>query len=85
MPKKKHRKKAPPRSKKNPRSNIPKSASTVRFLIFLVIGLILLVVFFYFAFKEGGFSSLEDELSRESWRPTQEDVAQENVEGEAKP
>ncbi len=90
MPKKKHRKKAPPKSKKVPRSSIPESASTTRFLIFLAIGFILLAVFFYFVFKEGGFSSLEDDLSGDFYRPPQENVAQENVvqeevEGEAKP
>ncbi len=79
MPKKKRRKKTPPRSKK-PRSNIPESASTVRFLIFLAIGFIMLAVFIYFAFKLAGFSSLEEELSREMGRQPSA-----NVEGEAGP
>jgi hypothetical protein len=79
MPKKKRRKKKPPKSNK-PRSNIPESASTTRFLIFLGIGFALLAVFLYFSFKMG-FSSLEDELSegRDSKPPAS------NVEGEASP
>ena len=66
MPKKKRRKKKnkgnKPKSNK-PRSNIPESASTTRFLIFLAIGIIMLVVFYYYAVVLGGFSSLEQELS----------------------
>ena len=88
MPKKKHRKKAPRKSKKAYRSNIPESASTTRFLIFLVIGLVLLAIFYYLTFVMGGYSSLEDELSRENGRPPQENAqenAQENVEEEANP
>lgn len=61
MPKKKHRKKKPKSNK--PRSNIPESASTTRFLIFLAIGIIMLVVFYYYAVVLGGFSSLEQELA----------------------
>jgi len=45
MAKKKRKKK----KTKLPESGIPKSASTVRFLIFLAIGLILFVVFMVYA------------------------------------
>lgn len=52
MAKKRRKKKKPPKSKK-PQSSIPKSANPVRFLIFLAIGLILLVAFFFFAILKG--------------------------------
>jgi hypothetical protein len=78
MPKKKRRKKKPSKSNKS-RSNIPESASTTRFLIFLAIGFVLLAVFLYFSFKMG-FSNLEDELSEgKGLKPTT------SAEGETSP
>ena len=59
MPKKKRKKKKKSNSK-TPQSNIPKSASTTRFLIFLAIGLILFGIFYYFAYIRGGGGAMED-------------------------
>ncbi len=51
MPKKKRKKK----KTKLPESSIPKTANTVRFLIFLAIGLILFVVFLVYASRHSIF------------------------------
>jgi len=51
MAKKKRRKS--PKGKKY-RSNIPKTANPIRFLIFLVIGLVLFAIFYFFAVIKSG-------------------------------
>jgi len=60
MPKKRRKKKKKQPKTKKVQSNIPKSASTVRFLIFLAIGLILCAIFFYFVYVKSGGSVMED-------------------------
>lgn len=55
MPKKRRKKKKRQPKTKKPQRNIPETASTVRFVIFLIIGLILFCIFYYVAFlKVGG-------------------------------
>ena len=53
MAKKKRKKKR--KATDLPPSTIPKSASTVRFLIFLAIGIILFVLFLYYGLSRGIF------------------------------
>ncbi len=43
------------KKKKSKGDNPPPAANTVRFLIFLTIGLILLVIFMYFAMTRGNY------------------------------
>ncbi len=49
----KRKRRRTPKTKKY-RSRIPKTANPLRFLIFLVIGLILFAIFYYFAVIESG-------------------------------
>ena len=62
MPKKRRKKKKQSTSKK-PQADISKNANPVRFFIFLAIGLVLLVLFYYAAYKSGGFLTIEQELA----------------------
>jgi hypothetical protein len=60
MPKKRRKKKKRQPKTKKPQSNIPESASTTRFLIFLAIGLILFGIYYYFAYVRGGGGAMEE-------------------------
>ena len=62
MAKNRRKRKKQTRSKK-PQANMSKNANPVRFFIFLVIGFVLLVLFFYFVYKSGGFLTIEQEMA----------------------
>lgn len=49
----KRKRRRPPKGKKY-QSRIPKTANPIRFLIFLVIGLVLFAIFYYFAVVQSG-------------------------------